>query len=207
MNELRFSPEEATKIRKKIIASTLVQPCPNYDSIGDCWVWIRGMTRGNYGNLCPKKGKVLRAHRASYAAFNGDISPKLEVCHKCDNPSCVNPDHLFLGTRQENAKDMVAKGRSCAGEKNWAKMNPEKMIRGDDHWTRTNPEKILRGENSVLSKLTAPDVIEMRRLRKKGVRMRVLADMFGINIGTVSKIILRQRWAHLPDPIELDSQK
>lgn len=74
-----------------------------------CWEWQGIMHHSGYG--CFKdKGKFTYTHRASYAAFHGDASGMF-VCHRCDNPRCLNPDHLFLGTHQENMDDMKAKGR------------------------------------------------------------------------------------------------
>jgi hypothetical protein len=77
---------------------------------GECWNWIAAKTSKGYG--CFKlKGKVLLAHRLSYLISVGQINPKMDICHHCDNPSCVNPNHLFQGSRSENMKDSVRKGR------------------------------------------------------------------------------------------------
>ena len=76
-----------------------------------CWLWIGGLTRGGYGNFRWDTTKVRRAHRASWEIYKETIPEGLQVCHRCDVVSCVNPDHLFLGTQTENLKDMVNKGR------------------------------------------------------------------------------------------------
>lgn len=77
-----------------------------------CWIWV-GQTNGVYGQLY-SRGKVVGAHRLSWMAHRGEIPDGLFVCHHCDVPLCVNPDHLFLGTCRDNAADMVRKGRSPA---------------------------------------------------------------------------------------------
>jgi hypothetical protein len=81
-----------------------------------CWTWIGGrdaygypMFRANIGGVLFKKG-----HRASFALFRGPVAEGMHVCHACDNPSCVNPDHLFLGTNKDNMRDKIAKGRAQA---------------------------------------------------------------------------------------------
>lgn len=81
-----------------------------------CWHWTGGITKGGYGNFCLNDKNKL-AHRFSYEIHRGPIPEGMIVCHSCDNRSCVNPDHLFLGTYQDNTDDMIAKGRMARGEK------------------------------------------------------------------------------------------
>lgn len=76
-----------------------------------CWNWTGYKTELGYGRLRLNNKKTL-AHRASYEIFVGKIPDKKLVCHKCDNPSCLNPDHLFLGTNNDNVQDRVKKGRT-----------------------------------------------------------------------------------------------
>lgn len=75
-----------------------------------CWKWLASKDRDGYGNF-KIDGKVFRAHRISFELFNGEIPPGKLVCHTCDTPNCVNPDHLFLGTDLDNSNDKIAKGR------------------------------------------------------------------------------------------------
>ena len=89
---------------------------------GNCWVWI-GTFQGpkrNYGCMTIKK-KSYRAHRLSFEHYIGPIPSGLGILHSCDNPSCVNPEHLFLGTNKDNYEDAKQKGRSKLGEIIWKK--------------------------------------------------------------------------------------
>lgn len=79
------------------------------DRSTDCWVWTGTRNRAGYGVVCIKRNRS--AHRTAYEVFVGPIPSDLIVCHKCDNPPCVNPEHLFLGTQQDNATDSKNKGR------------------------------------------------------------------------------------------------
>ena len=74
-----------------------------------CWNWTGGKMPKGYGIFNYDKSRL--AHRASYSLFKGDIPDGMNVCHKCDNPQCTNPDHLFLGTQKDNLADMTRKGR------------------------------------------------------------------------------------------------
>lgn len=76
-----------------------------------CWEWQASLTAKGYPQLNLGKGKITYAHRYSYMQFVGEIKEGLFVCHKCDNPKCVNPFHFFLGTNEDNMKDAKRKGR------------------------------------------------------------------------------------------------
>jgi len=81
--------------------------------VGECWLWKGATNSDGYGML-RFRGKKDGAHRVAYTLFRGEIAPRMFVCHTCDIPCCVNPDHLWVGTHAENMRDMVAKGRHNA---------------------------------------------------------------------------------------------
>jgi len=82
-----------------------------------CWEWTASKNKWGYGKFW-LNCKSTRAHRFSYELYNGPISNDLHVCHTCDNPACVRPDHLFLGTDKDNMEDKVKKGRQTKGSTN-----------------------------------------------------------------------------------------
>lgn len=90
-----------------------VLPEPN----SGCWLWT-GATHHSGHGIFSVNHRTLGAHRWAWIHYRGPIPDGLYVCHKCDVPPCVNPDHLFLGTQLDNLQDMAAKGRGCLGEKN-----------------------------------------------------------------------------------------
>ena len=114
-------------------------------------------------------GRRMVAHRAAYIAAHGEIPPGLDVCHRCDNRACVNPAHLFLGTRKENMADCIAKGR------------------------------MPRGEQRAHAKLTAETVMEIKRRLAGGPRgtAAALAREFGVGHRTIGKIKNGEKWSHV----------
>lgn len=87
------------------------------NGVSSCWIWNGAVTGRGYGVLGSNRSNRFLAHRFSYIHFIGDIPDGMYVCHRCDNPLCVNPCHLFLGSPQDNMDDMVRKGRSVRGER------------------------------------------------------------------------------------------
>lgn len=103
-----------------------VSPEPN----SGCWLWTASSSAQGYGHF-QVNGRLCRAHRVSWELHNGKIPDGMWVLHKCDNPGCVNPDHLFLGTNVDNVADMVAKGRRAKteGATHWNAKLSERQIR------------------------------------------------------------------------------
>lgn len=132
-----------------------------------CWVWTAFIDHKGYGQWTVHK-RALKASRVSYFLSFGEDPGSLFVCHRCDNPPCVNPAHLFLGTVLDNAADMVRKGRKP------------------------------RGESSTLSKMTSAQVREMCDLYASGiVTVLELARRFNISHTTAQSIIAGERWQHV----------
>lgn len=104
---LRALPPE---VYKKKFLDTVMKF--SYVDDNGCWRWVGYKSKMGYGYI-KYMGKTTTAHRAAYMALVGDFDTSLEVCHACDVPDCVNPNHLFLGTHYENMKDMQKKGRAA----------------------------------------------------------------------------------------------
>jgi len=132
-----------------------------------CWVWVAGKNSGRYGSFY-YEGKYAKPHRVSYILHYGEFPNELEVLHKCDNPRCVRPDHLFLGTQLDNVRDMDAKGRRRSSA----------MI----------------GEENPSAKLKLSDVVVIRERSASGEKLGVIAKDYGIARTTVSDIKHRRRW-------------
>lgn len=153
-----------------------------------CWVWTAGKLKG-YG-LVKIGNKKLLAHRVVWMISNGPIPHDgsyhgICVCHRCDNPACCNPSHLFLGTNADNAADREAKGRN--------KLTPARLS------LELHPEKRPRGEKHSMAKLTDSEASYARiRYAEGGITQRQLAAQFGVSNVLISLIIRRKIWAHLP---------
>lgn len=95
---------------------------------GGCWLWQHAKAGKGYGRI-KRDGRMQYAHRVSYEIAVGEIPEGSLVCHKCDNPACINPAHLFLGSNDENMEDMVKKGRQARGESaSAAALNEEQVL-------------------------------------------------------------------------------
>lgn len=129
---------------------------------GECWIWTASKTKDGYGVLTVGR-KQFRAHRAAYEAFNGPIPEGFLVCHRCDVPLCVNPDHLFIGSPKENTADMDAKGRRKAPT------------------VDTHPKYKIRPEEREA----------IRQLRLNGEKLEDLARRYGVGFQTISGICNR----------------
>jgi hypothetical protein len=137
-----------------------------------CWVWIAAQDKDMYGKFTYRKdGKKhdVRAHIYSWMLRTGMTPCKVaQVCHKCDHPYCVNPDHLFLGTTQDNTQDKVDKGRQA------------------------------KGESIGCAKLKEFQVMEIRRLYAEHTYTQSqLSDMYGVVPSVISAIIRRESWRHI----------
>lgn len=135
-----------------------------------CWWWTGAIRRG-YGQI-DVKNRSMGAHRVSYELHKGDIPEGLFVCHTCDNRSCVNPAHLWVGTHQDNVDDMVSKGRQARGGHGPA---------GEDHGC---------------ARLTEDDIHAIRKLAGTDTHKNIGAP-FGITKEHAGRIIRRQAWSHI----------
>lgn len=109
----------------------------NIKSKNECWEWTGTLDKYGYGVFSVKRDSI-KAHRFSYLSWYGYIDNKLEVCHSCDNPCCVNPMHLWQGTQSENTKDRHQKGRTKTGHLYGADNKRAKLNEQDVKWIREN---------------------------------------------------------------------
>jgi hypothetical protein len=164
----------------------------------ECWLWIGSTNENGYGRLSLPGHRTKRlsvgVHRLSYVLHFGPISDSDCVLHHCDNPPCIRPDHLFIGTQQDNVADRTQKGRGWS----YFKAYPERRPRGAKHHTHKRPEAVARGERQGSAKLTDQQVLEIRaRYATGAVSLRALARQYGLGSSQIYRIIQRKSWAHL----------
>jgi len=99
------------------------------DRTDDCWLWTACRTTHGYGQFRPERSRGAQAHRVAWELTNGPIPAGMLVLHRCDNPPCVNPAHLFLGTQSDNMRDMYAKGRGRPRRPRPRRPNPNSNAR------------------------------------------------------------------------------
>lgn len=132
----------------------------------ECWIWRNANVKSGYG-IFNYQGKLKSAHRYSYEFYKEKIPEGMDVCHTCDNRRCVNPDHLFLGTRSDNMQDCIKKERFDVGEKHYA------------------------------HKVTEKEVLEIREKYERGYQYNWLAREYGISQETIYDIVKRRTWKHV----------
>ncbi len=140
-----------------------------------CWVWMKSTNNKGYGRVA-YHGKNRLAHRVSYSEFVGSIPKGLCVLHRCDMQPCINPDHLFLGTHQDNTDDKMRKGRASSGS-----------------------DFVEDGDWICNAKLTKENVKCIKRLLAEGLIYKDIAKRFGVTIGTICNIKTGLTWRHVND--------
>jgi hypothetical protein len=155
---------------------------PKVQKTDTCWLWTGGNLSDGYGRIYTyfrdKKPVLELAHRVAWQLTNGPIPEGIDVLHRCDNPSCVRPDHLFLGTLLDNAVDRENKGRG-GGKK-------------------------IQGENHYKVELSQKDVRSIVDLLASGNGVREISRQFGINSGTITCIKNGRSWRGIVTDADLE---
>lgn len=140
-----------------------------------CWGWKGPLAKGGYPVMSCRPGiGPTKGHRASWLIHNGSLPKDKHVCHKCDNPICTNPEHLWIGTQKQNNDDKIAKSRE-----------------------NNVPPPQKRGSENGSSKLKENQVVEIKKLLFEGHSMYGIAKEFGVSKTTILRIKKGENWAHI----------
>ena len=141
-----------------------------------CWLWTAGKFSNGYGQFHIGRQNPIRANRMAWVLTYGDIPDGLMVCHTCDNPACVRPDHLFLGTGKDNQQDAARKGRTVRGRK--------------------RPGTGPAGERNSHARITGDEVVIIRADYRSGdFSLKQLAERHGISKSQVHNIVTGKQWS------------
>ncbi|MHB8273075.1 HNH endonuclease [Bradyrhizobium sp.] len=162
-----------------------------------CWLWTaatdeHGYGRFRIGSKIDGTRRTAIAPRVSWSIYKGKIPEATNVLHSCDNPYCVNPDHLFLGTQNDNMKDCSAKGRTSKGDRH-SLIQKSHIPTGKDHWRYGQPGN-NPGEKHWAARLSADDV---RAIRADARTCEQIAKEYQVSFQQVARIKNRERWAHV----------
>ena len=157
-----------------------------YPHLTPCWMWKGRVDIGGYGKFSVGSRKTrwrdVKAHRYIWQFYNGDIPKGMEICHHCDNPPCANIAHLFIGSRQDNVNDAMAKGRVAKGDKAGARTKPMPL------------EKRVRGEKAPNHKLDWGKVAEIRRKYFEGATRAALGREYDVSSTVIFHIVHNNKW-------------
>jgi hypothetical protein len=175
---------------------------------GDCWIWTASKRNKGYGAIAWKdheSGRMIqeRAHRLSYLMYIGEIPDNLFVLHKCDNPACCNPDHLFLGTKADNNRDMVEKGRHVPGGTHCGENG--KWRRGPNHPNYKEGlyvGKFRQNRENLHHNIKAnPEMVVAIRKDKQTMSYSQLTKKYPLKMTTLFKIVHRKTWKHIYEEV------
>lgn len=150
----------------------------------ECWTWLSSKSGGRYGAFTANN-RHYQSHRVSYSIKNGAIPEGKVICHTCDNPLCVNPEHLFMGTQLDNVTDMMNKNR-------------QRLTFGGEGGRLKQVQNTARGSENHLSKLNEESVLSIRReYVRRVVTHKMLASKYGVTTENIKMILKRKTWKHV----------
>jgi len=163
-----------------------------------CWVWTACKDIDGYGNF-GINGSAFRAHRVAFVLSGGILSGERNLAlHRCDNPSCCNPAHIFAGSDADNMLDKKTKGRTARGDRHGSKTHPERIRRGKTHPSFLHPENVRKGEAHAMAKLNESQVACIRsQYRAGGITQKEIARDYNVSRHLISAIVCRRLWRHV----------